>query len=176
MVGTDKTTIWRLAGYTKDKEDQARQLVKDLADLTRRGVWAAEQGMVRKARGIYKEVQEKVQQTAEELPGAVTNKLQDFEHQCKNWVTGTNLLLPQKEDLIKQMQALSENKLRLMIWPVKFMSCKINGKELNRGGQQNDESLWEQFQAASIQAYTPCKEYFERQTQERESNLANAQA
>ena len=129
--------------------------------------------MVRKARGIYKEVQEKVQQTAEELPGAVTNKLQDFEHLMqKNWVTGTNLLLPQKEDLIKQMQALSESKLAPNDLASKIHELQDQWKELSRGGQQNDESLWEQFQAASIQAYTPCKEYFERQTQERESNLA----
>lgn len=157
----------------KDKEDQARQLVKDLADLTRRGVWAAEQGMVRKARGIYKEVQEKVQQTAEELPGAVTNKLQDFEHLMQKLGDWHEFAVtPKKEDLIKQMQALSESKLAPNDLASKIHELQDQWKELSRGGQQNDESLWEQFQAASIQAYTPCKEYFERQTQERESNLA----
>jgi len=156
----------------KDKEDQAKQLVKDLADLTRRGVWAAEQGMVRKARGIYKDVQEKVQQTAEELPANITSKLHDFEHLMQKLGDWHEFAVtPKKEDLIKQMQALSESKLAPNDLASKIHELQDQWKELSRGGQQNDESLWEQFQAASIQAYTPCKEYFERQTQEHESNL-----
>ncbi|HMW72022.1 MAG TPA: DUF349 domain-containing protein, partial [Cellvibrionaceae bacterium] len=157
----------------KDKEDQARQLVKDLADLTRKGVWAAEQGMVRKARGIYKDVQEKVQQAAEELPANITGKLQDFEHLMQKLGDWHEFAVtPKKEDLIKQMQALSESKLAPNDLASKIHELQDQWKELSRGGQQNDESLWEQFQAASVQAYTPCKEYFERQTQERESNSA----
>ncbi|HMU66821.1 MAG TPA: hypothetical protein PKE57_06740, partial [Cellvibrionaceae bacterium] len=157
----------------KDKEDQARQLVKDLADLTRKGVWAAEQGMVRKARGIYKDVQEKVQQAAEELPANITGKLQDFEHPMQKLGDWHEFAVtPKKEDLIKQMQALSESKLAPNDLASKIHELQDQWKELSRGGQQNDESLWEQFQAASVQAYTPCKEYFERQTQERESNSA----
>lgn len=161
----------------KDKEDQAKQLVKDLTDLTRKGVWAAEQGMVRKARGIYKDVQEKLQQTAEELPVNIASKLQDFEHLMQKLGDWHEFAVtPKKEDLIKQMQALSESKLAPNDLASKIHELQDQWKELSRGGQQNDETLWEQFQAASVQAYTPCKEYFERQTQERESNAGKRSA
>ncbi len=161
----------------KDKEDQAKQWVKDLAELTRKGVWAAEQGMVRKARGIYHDVQEKLQHTAEELPSHITGKLHDFEHLMQKLGDWHEFAVtPKKEDLIKQMQALSESKLAPNDLASKIHDLQDQWKELSRGGQQNDESLWEQFQAASIQAYTPCKEYFERQSLEREGNLAKRTA
>ena len=161
----------------KDKEDQAKQLVKDLAYLTRKGVWAAEQGMVRKARGIYKDVQEKVTQAAEEIPANIAGKLQDFEHLMQKLGDWHEFAVtPKKEDLIKQMQALSESKLAPNDLASKIHELQDQWKELSRGGQQNDESLWEQFQVASVQAYTPCKEYFERQTQERESNASKRTA
>ncbi|MEY4590776.1 MAG: hypothetical protein RL497_2852 [Pseudomonadota bacterium] len=157
----------------KEKEDQAKQIVKDLADLTRRGVWAAEQGMVRRARGIYKDLQEKVQQTAEELPTNIASKMADFEQlmaKLGDWHEFA--VTPKKEDLIKQMQSLSESKLAPNDLASKIHELQDQWKELSRGGQQNDETLWEQFQAASIQAYIPCKDYFEKQTLERDDNLA----
>lgn len=161
----------------KDKEDQAKQIVKDLADLTRRGVWAAEQGMVRKARGIHKELQEKLQVISEELPGAIANKMADFEHLMQKLGDWHEFAVtPKKEDLIKQMQALNHSTLAPNDLASKIHELQDQWKELSRGGQQNDEALWEQFQAASVVAYTPCKEFFERQTQEREGNLAKREA
>jgi DNA repair protein SbcC/Rad50 len=156
----------------KEKEDQAKQMVKDLADLTRRGVWAAEQGMVRRARGIYKDLQEKIQQTADGLPANIASKMADFEqlmHKLGDWHEFA--VTPKKEDLIRHMQSLSDSKLAPNDLASKIHELQDQWKELSRGGQQSDESLWEQFQAASIQAYTPCKEYFEQQTLERENNL-----
>lgn len=165
----DQFNVW--LSTQKDKEEQAKQMVKDLADLTRRGAWAAEQGMVRRARGIYKDLQEKVQQTADELPANIAGKMADFEQMMQKLGDWHEFAVtPKKEDLIKQMQGLSESKLAPNDLASKIHELQDQWKELSRGGQQSDESLWEQFQAASIAAYTPCKEFFEKQTLEREGN------
>jgi DNA repair protein SbcC/Rad50 len=172
-----KITVKSWGEKQKQLEQDGKQAAKDLADLARRGLWAAEQGFVRKARGIYKELQEKTQGLQQQVPAAISAKMADLDAMMNKWGDWHEFAVtPKKEQLIEQMQALHTSTLAPNDLASKIHDLQDQWRELSRGGQQADEHLWEQFQAASATAFAPCKDYFERQTQERETNLAQRDA
>ena len=155
----------------KNLEEQAKNVFKEITDLSHRGLRAAEQGFVRRARSIHKELAEKRQQLAE-LPAAIAAKLDDLDgvmHKLGDWHEFA--VTPKKEELITQMQGLAGSRLIPEDLATKIHELQDQWKALSRGGQQSDETLWEQFQQASATAFAPCKEYFDRQAQERDRNL-----
>jgi len=153
------------------KEQAARDALRHYSELTRKGLWAAEQGFVRKARGIHKELQEKQAQLGE-LPKLLQAKWEEFEtqlHKLGDWHEFA--VTPKKEALIEQMQSLIGSKMAPEDLASKIHDLQDSWKEVSRGGQQQDDDLWQQFQQASAQAYAPCKEFFEAQATARDNNL-----
>src|SRR5690606_16742520 len=61
-----------------DADRQEKEKLRDISELTRKGLWATQQGMVRKARGIHKELQEKRAQLAE-LPLGIQSKINELD-------------------------------------------------------------------------------------------------
>ena len=164
----------QLRSLRQREQEQSRQLkdtIRHLEDLIRRGLRAAEQGMVRKARGVHKEVQEKAARLGT-LPGAVTSKLEDLDAAIARLADWHEFAVtPKKEELIRQMQALADSPLPPEDLATRIHELQDEWRSLSKGVQQADESLWEQFQQASQVAFAPCKEYFDAQTREREANL-----
>src|SRR5690606_19842239 len=154
-----------------DAARQEKEKLRDISELTRKGLWAAQQGMVRKARGIHKELQEKRAQLAE-LPLGIQSKINELDEaiaKLSDWHEFA--VTPKKEALITQMQGVAQTSLNPNDLASKIHDLQDEWKSLSRGVQQADENLWEQFQQASQIAFLPCKEYFDAQTRARESNL-----
>ncbi len=160
------------------EKNQAEQAVKDamreFSELARKGLWAAEQGFVRKARAIQKELQEKRAQLTnpQELPKSIQTKLEDFEAQLiklGDWHEFA--VTPKKEALIEQMRALANTNINPENLATKIHELQDSWKEVSKGAQQQDDDLWQQFQQASAIAYAPCKDFFEAQAAAREANL-----
>ncbi len=155
----------------KQLEQSAKDAVRDFSDLLRKGLWSAEQGFVRKARAIQKELQAKAEDFSE-LPKGLQNKLEEFEqHLAKLGDWHEFAVTPKKEALIAQMQALVNSTLAPADKASKIHDLQDSWKEVSKGGQQQDDALWNEFQQASQLAYAPCKEYFEKQAAEREAHL-----
>lgn len=155
---------------------QAKENLRSIEDLVRRGLRAAEQGMVRKARGIHKEVQEKTA-VLSSVPQSISNKLTDLDqaiHRLADWHEFA--VTPKKEALIAQMQALATSTLAPNDLATRIHDLQDEWRSLSKGVQQADETLWEQFQQASQVAFAPCKEFFDEQTREREANLEKRRA
>lgn len=150
---------------------QAKDSLRELGELARKGLWAAQQGMVRKARGAYKELQEKSARLAE-IPAGLQSKMEELEQAIERLSDWHEFAVtPKKEALITQMQALTQSVLAPNDLAEKIHELQDEWKSLSRGVQQADENLWEQFQQASHAAFAPCKEFFDAQTQTRELNL-----
>jgi len=153
-------------------EQAAKNALRDFSELARKGLWAAEQGFVRKARAIQKELQEKRAQLSE-IPRGIQAKLDDFETQLAKLGDWHEFAVtPKKEALISQMQALATSSITPENLATKIHELQDSWKEVSKGVQQQDDDLWQQFQQASAIAYAPCKEFFEAQAAERERNLA----
>jgi exonuclease SbcC len=160
--------IWAQRHQT---EQAAKNALRDFSELVRKGLWAAEQGFVRKARAIQKELQEKRTQLAE-IPKGIQAKLDDFEAQLVKLGDWHEFAVtPKKESLITQMQALANSSISPETLATKIHELQDSWKEVSKGVQQQDDELWQQFQQASAVAYAPCKEFFEAQAAERETNL-----
>jgi len=160
--------IWAQRHQT---EQAAKNALRDFSELARKGLWAAEQGFVRKARAIQKELQEKRAQLSE-IPKGIQSKLDDFEAQLVKLGDWHEFAVtPKKEALISQMQALATSAINPENLATKIHELQDSWKEVSKGVQQQDDELWQQFQQASAVAYAPCKEFFEAQAAERENNL-----
>lgn len=160
--------IWAQRHQT---EQAAKNALRDFSELARKGLWAAEQGFVRKARAIQKELQEKREQLSE-IPKGIQAKLDDFEAQLVKLGDWHEFAVtPKKEALITQMQALATSSINPENLATKIHELQDSWKEVSKGVQQQDDELWQQFQQASATAYAPCKEFFEAQAAERENNL-----
>lgn len=152
-------------------EQTAKNALREFSELARKGLWAAEQGFVRKARAIQKELQEKRAQLSE-IPRGIQAKLDDFEAQLAKLGDWHEFAVtPKKEALISQMQALATSSIAPENLATKIHELQDSWKEVSKGVQQQDDELWQQFQQASAVAYAPCKEFFEVQAAEREKNL-----
>lgn len=156
-------------------EQAAKNALREFSELARKGLWAAEQGFVRKARAIQKELNEKREQltgAAQELPKGIQAKLEDFEAQLAKLGDWHEFAVtPKKEALISQMQALATSTIDPEVLATKVHELQDSWKEVSKGAQQQDDDLWQQFQQASAVAYAPCKEFFEAQSAAREANL-----
>jgi len=160
--------IWAQRHQT---EQAAKNALRDFSELARKGLWAAEQGFVRKARAIQKELQEKRAQLSE-IPKGIQTKLDEFEAQLVKLGDWHEFAVtPKKEALITQMQALATSSITPENLATKIHELQDTWKEVSKGVQQQDDELWQQFQQASAVAYAPCKEFFEAQAAERENNL-----
>jgi DNA repair protein SbcC/Rad50 len=161
----------QLLAQRKQTEQAARDAMRDFNELLRKGLWSAEQGFVRKARAIQKDLTTKLENFSE-LPKGLKNKLDDFEQQLMKLGDWHEFAVtPKKEALITQMQALVSSTMAPADKASKIHDLQDSWKEVSKGGQQQDDQLWNEFQLASQQAYAPCKEYFEKQAAERELHL-----
>lgn len=153
------------------QEQAVNDSLRQVSELIRKGLWAAEQGFVRKARGIHKELQEKLASLGN-LPKGLQNKLEELDAQLLKLGDWHEFAVtPKKEALVEQMQALVNSSLAPDALASKIHDLQDSWKEVSKGGQQADDNLWQQFQQASALAYAPCKEFFEAQAAARDSNL-----
>lgn len=170
-----KTKLDQIWAARNQTEQAAKNALRDFSELARKGLWAAEQGFVRKARAIQKELEEKRAQLAAislEIPKSIQGKLDDFEAQLVKLGDWHEFAVtPKKEALITQMQALATSNIAPETLATKIHELQDSWKEVSKGVQQHDDALWQQFQQASAIAYAPCKEFFEVQAAEREGNL-----
>jgi DNA repair protein SbcC/Rad50 len=156
-------------------EQAAKNSLRELNELIRKGLWSVEQGFVRKARAIQKELSEKRQQFPD-LPKAIQARLDEFEEQIiklGDWHEFA--VTPKKEALVTQMQALINSTMAPEDLATKIHELQDSWKEVSKGGQQKDEALWQQFHQASEVAFAPCKEFFDAQAAAREKNLTKRQ-
>lgn len=171
-----KTKINTFFAERNQADQAAKNALREFNELVRKGLWAAEQGFVRKARAIQKELQEKREQLpsfTHELPKAIQTKLDDFEAQLVKLGDWHEFAVtPKKEALIEQMHALAKGHTNPEALATRIHELQDSWKEVSKGAQQQDDALWQQFQQASAIAYAPCKEFFEAQAAERETNLS----
>lgn len=170
-----KAKLDQLWAQRSQAEQATKNALRDFSELVRKGLWAAEQGFVRKARAIQKELQEKREQLATislDVPKGIQTKIDDFEAQLVKLGDWHEFAVtPKKEALIAQMQALATSTLAPETLATKVHELQDSWKEVSKGVQQQDDELWQEFQRASAVAYAPCKEFFEAQAAEREGNL-----
>jgi DNA repair protein SbcC/Rad50 len=157
----------------KEAAQARRKQLRELEQLARRGLAAANGGRVRQARGIHHASLEQ-RAAAGELPShlsAQLEKLDEAIERLSDWHEFA--VTPKKHALIEQMQQLVGSPMAPEDLARKIHDLQDDWKLLSKGVPHADEELWQQFQAASKEAFVPCREFFEAQAKEREENLAH---
>lgn len=170
IVSRGREAIDAWSAKVKSQTEQAKQSIRDSAELIRKGNWAVSQGYVGRARAIFHELETKIGST-DQLPSHIAQKFEDLKLSIQKLGDWHEFAVnPKKEELVKQMRALETSELHPKDLADKIHALQESWKELCRGGQNQDEALWQEFHAAAQKAYEPCKRHFDEQNQTREHN------
>lgn len=176
IVKSSKATLKEWDEAMRDRAEKTRKLLRECSGLLGKGDWAVTKGYVGRSRAILRDLEERIAQL-DELPQHLKNKLEALKESIERLGDWHEFAVtPKKEALIKEMEAMIDSDLHPADLSDKINKLQASWKELSRGGQQQDEHLWEAFQAAAQQAYAPCKIYFEEQAQARDDNAVKRRA
>lgn len=174
VAAQEKIKQFNLSQQQAEEAKQTQQ--KQVGELIRRGTWAVNNGQVRKARGILRDLTALKETLLTSLPQHLESKWADFENEIEKLGDWHEFAVtPKKHQLIEAMQSLSSSSLEPDTLASRIHELQDEWREVSRGGQQQDDQLWQDFQAASAVAYAPCKEFFEAQAKTRDENLEKRQ-
>lgn len=162
----------RQASAKAERRVRDKQL-RELEQLIRRGLAAANGGRVRQARGIHRASLEQ-RAAAGDLPNHISAQLEKLDaaiERLSDWHEFA--VTPKKHELIEQMQGLVDSPMAPEDLARKIHDLQDDWKQLSKGVPHADEQLWQEFQAASEKAFAPCREFFDAQAKEREANQAH---
>ena len=170
ILGRSQQAIEAWNAKLKLQTQAIRDQLRKVSDLLRRGSGAVSAGHVGRSRAILRDLED-AKNAAGELPNHLAVKYESFKESINKLGDWHEFAVtPKKEALVEQMQSLVNSSLPPAPLADKIHKLQEQWKELCRGGQNQDENLWQEFHKASQEAYEPCKTFFEKQSQEREQN------
>ena len=171
---TEAISEWQAT--QRAKSAQRKALLDSVSELSRRAKGAALGGQIRRARGIYRELNEKRAQL-EHIPQGLEKKLDQLDEVIAKLGDWHEFAVnPKKEELVAAMTALQESTLAPDDLAEKIHSLQVEWKVLCKGGENQDEELWQAFQQAADKAFEPCKKHFAEQADMREKNAKERNA
>lgn len=157
----------------KARQQAGKQQLAQMDNLLRRARWAIDNGHVGRSRAILRDISA-LAAKLDRIPPATETKIADLQASVSKLGDWHEFAVtPKKQALIEQMQALAGSNLEPTELADRIQQLQKAWRELCRGGQNQDESLWAQFQEASQQAYQPCEAHFAEQNRIREENASN---
>ncbi len=154
----------------KEKLELESKLLKSIQELQRKANWAIDQGRLRQARGIYRELCEKREQHSH-LPAGLVRRLEELDlamDKLGDWYEFA--VQPKKQALVEKMEGLVGCDISPNDLSDRIKELQDEWKALSKGGKSQDEELWQRFQTAGDKAFEPCRSYFDEQAREREQN------
>ncbi|WP_394201145.1 DUF349 domain-containing protein [Marinagarivorans algicola] len=162
-----------IADWQKAQKAQAaarKALISNISDLMRRASSAARNGQVRRARGIYRELDDKRKQIPS-IPQGLASKLEDLDTEIAKLGDWHEFAVtPKKQALVDTMNSLHNSTLAPDDLAAKIHSLQDEWRLLCKGGENQDAEIWQAFQASADKAFEPCKIHFAKQAQARENN------
>jgi len=160
---------WEKAAEKKAAELQAAQ--RQIAGLIRKANETVSSGVLGKAMGIRRAIDEKLQ-NLEQLPNHLANQLEQLDEtltKLQDWKSYA--VLPKKHELIAQLEALDGSKEHPESLANKIKRIQDEWRALSKGGKDQDQELWEKFHDLAQKVYQPCRDYFAEQAAIRQENL-----
>lgn len=135
-------------------------------------------------RGNLKSANSALRDCTHQLKVLPMNKANSFQRQLRELTVKVNELrdwqgfatLPKKEALCESMEALVGVESDPQALANRIKRLQDEWRLLGNADADRTQKLWERFSAAADKAYEPCREYFDKLAQLRETNLAARQA
>ncbi|WP_189416109.1 DUF349 domain-containing protein [Cellvibrio zantedeschiae] len=160
---------WEKAAEKKAAEIQSAQ--RHIAGLIRKANETVSSGVLGKALGIRRAIDEKLQ-SLEQLPNYLANQLEQLDEtltKLQDWKDYA--VQPKKHELIAQLEALAGSKEHPETLANKIKRIQDEWRALSKGGKDQDQELWEKFHDLAQKVYQPCRDYFAEQATLRQNNL-----
>lgn len=164
---------WEKAVEKKAAELQSVQ--RHIAGLIRKANETVSAGVLSKAMGIRRAIDEKLQ-GLEQLPNHLANQLEQLDEtltKLQDWKDYA--VQPKKHQLIAQLEALDGSKEHPETLANKIKRIQDEWRALSKGGKDQDQDLWEKFHELAQKVYQPCRDYFAEQAVVRQNNLNSCQ-
>lgn len=160
---------WEKAAEKKAAELQSTQ--RHIAGLIRKANETVSSGVLGKAMGIRRAIDEKLQ-SLEQLPNHLSNQLEQLDEtlaKLQDWKDYA--VQPKKHELIAQLEALDGSKEHPETLANKIKRIQDEWRALSKGGKDQDQDLWDKFHELAQKVYQPCRDYFAEQSTIRQNNL-----
>ncbi len=160
---------WEKVAEKKAAELQSTQ--RHIAGLIRKANETVSSGVLGKAMGIRRAIDEKLQ-SLEQLPNHLSNQLEQLDEtlaKLQDWKDYA--VQPKKHELIAQLEALDGSKEHPETLANKIKRIQDEWRALSKGGKDQDQDLWEKFHELAQKVYQPCRDYFAEQSTIRQNNL-----
>jgi len=160
---------WEKDAAEKTAELQNAQ--RHIAGLIRRANETISAGVLGKAVGIRRSIDERLQNIGQ-LPNHLANQLEQLDAslaKLQDWKDYA--VVPKKYELIAQLEALDDSKEHPESLANKIKRIQDEWRALSKGGKDQDQDLWEKFHALAQKVYQPCRDYFAEQATIRQNNL-----
>lgn len=171
-----KNYLQGVKAWKKQRKENAEadlQLVKQIGGLINKSKSAIAGGRTGQAQGIRSSIEEKLAKLSS-VPRHIEKQINTLDEEIgkvKDWKEYA--VLPKKEALVEQMEALIGDAAIPDALATKIKRLQDEWKALSRGGYSDDGELWEKFRQAGDKAFEPCAEYFGEQGKIRQQNLEN---
>lgn len=159
----------------EQREAQA-QALRQIGGLIRKAQGSLSEGSTGRAAGLRRAIEEKLA-VSPALPPQLASQLQQLDNklaELKDWKNFT--VAPKRVELMEEMESLVGSTLDPPVLAERIKSLQEDWRTLSKGAGENLEADWQRFQEAAQKAYQPCREYFERQAQQRQENLQHRAA
>lgn len=161
---------WEQVAAEKSAQLQAAQ--RQLGGLIRKANETVSAGVLGKAMGIRRAIDEKLQEL-EQLPSHLAGQLEQLDAalaKLQDWKSYA--VLPKKHELIAQLEALEGSREHPEALATKIKRIQDEWRSLSKGAKDQDQELWEKFHELAQKVYQPCRDYFAEQANIRQRNLA----
>jgi hypothetical protein len=160
-----------------EEKIRAEKLAADALALRRMGGLVAKassalrDGNTGRAAGLRRAIDEQLP-TVPAVPAHLTRQVQQLDaklNELKEWKDYA--VAPKRAALIEEMEALIGSSEAPQSLADRIKGLQEDWKTISKGIVSDSEADWQRFHQAALSAYQPCREYFEAQTKQRQSNL-----
>lgn len=170
-IGNAKSAYEQWEKAAADKAAELQNTQRHIAGLIRKANETVSAGVLGKAVGIRRAIDEKLQ-SLEQIPNHLSNQLEQLDETLAKMQDWKNYaVLPKKHELIAQLEALAGSKEHPESLSNKIKRIQDEWRALSKGGKDQDQDLWEKFHELAQKVYQPCRDYFAEQATIRQNNL-----
>jgi hypothetical protein len=170
-IGHAKSAYEQWEKAAADKAAELQNTQRHIAGLIRKANETVSAGVLGKAVGIRRAIDEKLQ-SLQQIPNHLSNQLEQLDETLAKMQDWKNYaVLPKKHELIAQLEALDGSKEHPESLSNKIKRIQDEWRALSKGGKDQDQDLWEKFHELAQKVYQPCRDYFAEQAALRQKNL-----
>lgn len=160
--------------YAKQREQSLKQ-VRTIGGMIKRAKQSVDQGRLKQAVGIRHSVDEKLEEL-DGVPVNITRQIEELDEALQKLIDWqAYAVVPKKEALIRDMEALVGADLPAEALATKIKRLQDAWKSLRQSGSERNEDLWTQFSDLADKAYEPCKAHYDELGEIRKQNLEKRQ-